>query len=708
MKNRTWKPYDEDTIQEMMRLWNNLDPVFERLNAEQTRAFDMTVAADQWLREWKEAYEQKGRPVSSYNLIRKSINAINAVELSNRKRVIAKPKGEGNEDMATTEIVNPILHHFLYGAKFDWHRTKVFNNSIIAKYGVYHIGWSFAEDKLGTLTLDDCDPRTVRFEPNYADPSWEKAGYILRKHSMSLEELLNKFALDDIELQEALINEAKIFFEFDPDKRNKWLTKKLKQLFTAVYEVATGSSPMSSTLPQRFLNWYDPLNGKFDVLELHEKRTERRLIVSDSKRNKEWDITDRVMMDDGIRYDGLKVEELKDTYGFDGEPKTNLKDIKYLTAVVPAFRCKVNDQPYPYEIKGYCYKPQYCYDYHADSLKAQSVIDDLIDPQSTYNKAQSLKLELLWRYANNGWVLDANAIDGYEQDWESGHMAPFRRVRPGYMGQIKPEQHQNVSADLIRETQELPMLMENITNTGSAMEGRGSTQDKSAKHFIAKEQQQTKSFSYLFNNVDDAAISVAETTWKIIQFNVTIPRIFRITQEDKDPYNLAVNQKQMQIDPETGRLITKIKNDITVGEYDFEMSKTPYSGNAKEMEFMKLAELFDAAVEVNPKKADALLPIMVEEGNYPYAQKILKAWAQAEAPSPEQQQLQQLMTQVQQIMVKLGVEEKQAQVTGINLDNEKKVMELRRMATDNVLARTTMGEGGKNGKAKKESAFQMN
>jgi hypothetical protein len=707
MKERTWEIYDEDTIQEMMRLWTNLDPVFERLNAEQTRAFDMTVAADQWLREWKEAYEQKGRPVSSYNLIRKSINAINAVELANRKRVVAKPTGTG--DAAMTEIVTPVLHHFLYGAGFDYHRTKVFNNSIIAKFGVYHIGWSFAEDPLGTLTIDDCDPRTVRFEPNYADSTWEKAGYILRKHSMSLEELLNKFALDDLELQEALIQEAKFFFEFDPDKRNKWLTRKLKQLFTAIYETATGSNPMSSSLPQKFLNWYDPLTGKFDVLELHEKRTERRLIVNDSKRNKDWDITDRVMMDDGVRYDGLKVEQLKETYGFDGDPRTNLKDIKYLTAVVPAFRCKVNDQPYPYEITGYCYKPQYCYDYHADPLKTQSVIDDLIDPQSTYNKAQSLKLELLWRYANNGWVLDANAIDGYEQDWESGHMAPFRRVRPGYMGQIKPEQHQNVSADLIRETQELPMLMETITNTGSAMEGRGSSQDKSAKHFIAKEQQQTKSFSYLFNNVDDAAIEVAKSSWKIIQFNVTIPRMFRITQDDKAPTDIKVNQRQLALDMETGRIITKIKNDITVGDYDFEMSKTPYSGNAKEMEFMKLAELFDAAVAVNPKKADALLPIMVEEGNYPYAQKILRAWEQSEAPSPEQVQMQELMSKVQEIMVKLGIEEKKATVEGLNLDNEKKVMELRAMAINNVLSKSSYKQGS-NGKKKeeKESAFQMN
>ena len=54
MHERNWKLADEQAIFDMMRMWNNLDSVFEQLNKEQTRTFDMTVASSQWLREWKE------------------------------------------------------------------------------------------------------------------------------------------------------------------------------------------------------------------------------------------------------------------------------------------------------------------------------------------------------------------------------------------------------------------------------------------------------------------------------------------------------------------------------------------------------------------------------------------------------------------------------------------------------------------------------
>ncbi len=684
MHKRNWKIQDEQTIFEMMRLWTNLDPIFDQINKDQTRSFDMTVANDQWLREWKEAYERKGRPVTSYNLLRQVINVINAVELSNRKRIIAKPTGDGDAELA--ETVTEVLLHFFHRTEFDWHRTKVFNNSIIAKFGVYHLSWSFENDPMGELEIDDCDPRTLRFEPNYSDPSWQKSGYILRKHSLSLEEILNKFALNDLELQEAIINEARMFFDYSPDKRNKFLSTKLKHLFTAVYESATGSNPNSSNSPHKYFDWFDPLTGKFEVLELHEKRTERILLVHDSRRKKDMDITNLVKEKDGIRFNNELIEQVKHKYGLDGEPRTNLKDSKYVVAVIPAFRLKVNEQPYPFQIKGYVYVPQYCYDYHADIMKSQSVIDDLIDPQSAYNKAQSLKLELLWRYANNGWILDANAIDGYEEDWESGRMAPFRRVRPGYIQMIKPEQQQHISPDLINETKELPGVIELISNAGASIRGRQEPNEKSGKHFIAKKTQEEKSFSYLFNNVDGAARAVAESSWGIIQYNVTIPRLFRITHDQNiEPQNLMVNERQLMKDPETGMLIEKIKNDISIGKYDFVMDKTPYSGNAKEIEFAKLSELFEAVAEINPERANAMLPILVEAGGFPFAQKILEAWQQTEGPSPEEQQMQQLMMQVQQIMAKLGIEEKKAEVTGLQLDNEKKAQELRTITNQNNL-----------------------
>jgi hypothetical protein len=712
MKNRSFKINDEDCLFNMMRLWTSLDPIFEQLNKDQTRAFDMTVSSSQWLQEWKDAYEQKGRQVSSYNLLRQVINVINAIELSNRKKIIAKPSSGGDTELAG--IVTEVLDHFLHRTKFDWRRTKVFNNSIIAKFGVYTLGWSFENNKYGDLEIGDCDPRTVRFEPNYADPTWEQAGYVMRKHQLSFDEIFNKFAGNDEEMQEALISEGKVFYDYNPDKRDKYLTQKLKHLFQAVYETITGSSPNSTV--SKFMNWYDPLTGKFDVLELHEKRTERRLVIGDSKRpNKLFDITDSYHGEferlnekppDGYRYNnGEIINSIKERYGFDGEPDMELTTNKYVTAVIPAFRLKVNEQPYPFKIKGYVYIPQYCYDYHADTLKAQSVIDDLIDPQSSYNKMISLNQELLWKYANNGWILDANAINGYEEDWESGRLAPYRRVRPGYINLIKPEIQQTVSPDLIKGMQETPAIMDRIANTSESIRGRIEKGVTSGKHFNAVRSQEEKSFSYMFNNVSNSALSVAESGWAIIQNRVTVPRIFRITQDDGQEKEVRVNEQQYGIDVETGNLIRKVKNDITIGEYDFEISDTPYSGNAKEMEFYKLSELLDALISIGTPKsmerADAIMPILVQAGSFPFGNEIKKTWEQIDSGSPQQQQLQQMMMAIQQIMAKLGVKGQEETVRGQILDNTKKDIEIKQMLKDNIL---NVKRG--NGKAKPQ--YQLN
>ena len=677
MKNRTWKLRDDDVIYDMMRMFNNLKSVFQPLHDEMTRNYNMTVSQLQWKPGWRKKLEDEGRPANAYNLLRPVINIITAIELSNRKKIIAKPTSGGDAKMA--EIITQVMLRFMHNTRFDWHRTRVLLDSIIAKYGVYNIGWTYEYDPEGELDITAVDPRRLMFEMNFADPTWEKASFIYDKHQLSMEEILNKFALDDEEMQNAIIDEGRIFFMEDTEKRDKWVSKRLKALFTAVYEIVMhgDTHSESQSMNNAYLNWFDPVTGKFDVLELHEKRIERRLIIWDRNRQKNIDITGESKNDDdkGIGFDNEKIDKLKQKYGIDGEPRTSLDSQKFITTVIPAFQIKVNEQPYPFKLKGYTYVPNYCYDYHAEPFRSQSVIDDLIDPQSDYNKARSTKLELLQRYVNRGWIMDENAIIGVEKDWETNRIAPYRRVRSGYFDKVKPEEGQTISADLIKETSETPMLIETLSNTGGTIRGQstpGQGQEKSAKHFQIKRNQEEKSFSYLFSNIENSTKVVGEVALAVIQNRCSTERIFRITGDVnpgiKEPYDITVNQKQFCLDTD-GKIVSKIVNDITIGEYDIEIDTTPYSSTGREIEYQKMSELFNAAMEVDPKKADALLPLIVKAGDFPYADEIFHAWGETEgdkdAKQQEQaqrQQLQQMAIQMQMILAKLGIQEKHAAI----------------------------------------------
>ncbi len=684
MKNRTWNIHDDDILYDMLRTDNNLSAIFGPLHDEMNRNYNMMCAGLQWKKEWKEQLEAEGRPANAYNLLRPVVNSILAIELANRKKIIAKPSGRGG-DVKLAEVVTQVLLHFFNRTKFDWHRTKVQLDAIIAKYGVYNVGWSYEKDPLGELEITAIDPRRIKFELNYADPSWSKASYIYDKHQLSLEEILNKYALDDDEMQNTILEEAKMFFEQDQDKKSKWVSKRLKALFSAAYEIVTsGNQSTESNIYNKYLNWFDPITGKFDVLELHEKRTERRLLVFDRNRQKNIDITEQAKKELGLGFDNEKIDQVKQLYQIDGEPRTTLDSKRFITAVIPAFRLKVNEQPYPWDIDYYTYIPNYCYDYHADAFKAQSVIDDLVDPQSDFNKARSTKLELLTRYVNKGWVGDENAIVGVEEDWRTNEITPFRRIRSGYFGLVKPEEGQTISNDLVRETSEAPMLIEQISNARDSIRGSQQNANESGKRTSIRINQQEKSFSYLFANNDNSAIAVAEVSFGIIQKMVTIPRIIRITQDlpnGQQYQDVEINQPQYAIEPESGKLVTQIKNDITIGKYDFTMDKAAYSSNAKEIEFAMISDLFDAVKETNLKKADAMLPILVEVGGFPAAEKILAAWAKVEEGTPEQQQMeqqmQQMALQLQQIMAKLDIASKEEDLKGKRLDNAKKLKELR-------------------------------
>lgn len=88
---------------------------------------------------------------------------------------------------------------------------------------------------------------------------------------------------------------------------------------------------------------------------------------------------------------------------------------------------------------------------------------------------------------------------------------------------------------------------------------------------------------------------------------------------------------------------------------------------------------------VNPQKADAILPIIIEASGVPESDRIIRAWAELGQVNPQQQQLQEIMTKIQMIMAKLGIEEKQAEVESKKLDNIKKKEEIKSIKENNIL-----------------------
>lgn len=684
--NRTWKIRDDSTLYEVMRVYENLNSQFGAFYDEITENFDFTISGRQWDKEIKTQLEADSRPAFSYNLMRTVLNVIIGIERSNKKKGKASPRTGGDKDLA--EVVSETLQYFLYHSGFTEAQKRVFVNKIVGRLGVYHVGWRYngSTDTNGSLFVESVDPREMAWEPSDGDPLWEKSSFVFRKHELSIEEILNTYALRDEEMQIAIQQEAKTFFMRDPDK-GKWINRKLKQMFAAVYETAMGTS--GSNVFKNYLQWWNPGNGKFDVLEMHEKRMEKRLFVPDSEGKRLIDITEPYISDfrelnqreyEGLDFETAIIDRVKQRYGLTGEADIDLVNQRFVTAVIPALNIKANEQAYPVNSKYCVYIPDYCYDIHPDPLKLQSVIDDVKDAQKDFNKARSLILELLARYSNKGWVMDEEAISGLEEDWTTTKITPYRRVRSGYMGLIRPEESPTISPELVRMPFDTQQLIKVITNADDEIRGSKSPGVTSGRHFIAKEESQAKSFTILLDNRDRAHKAVYELSLEFIQHYVTAPQVIRITSDvvpglDADK-EVELNKRIFYREP-NGELAERVVNDISAYQYDIEISDEPYSASAQIERYNKLGDIFNAVLSVNPQKADAMLPVMLQAAGTPEADKIIQLWEQMSQPNPEQSQMQAMMQKLQMIIAKLGIEEKQATVEGKKLDNAKKIQEIR-------------------------------
>jgi hypothetical protein len=714
-KNRNFQVRDDQTLFDMMRLYNNTSAQFQPFYDEQTELFDFTVGALQWDKQVRATLRKENRPANSYNLIRTILNVVFSVERDNRKKGKASPRTGGDNDLAN--VVTQTLDYYLYHSGFAEAQKRVFMDAIVARLGVYHVGWEYngSEDQIGNLFTRAVDPREMMFEPNYNDPLWKESAFVMRKHSMNVEEMLNTFALNDGEMQQSIMKEAALFFEKDK-KRSKWVTQKLKSLFNAVYETATGVDSYDDHT--NYLKWWDPYTGKFDVLELHEKRMEKRLVVPEG--NKLVDLTDVYSKEyeslegkafNGMTYDNEIINRLRKNYQLKGQATEDLVNRRFQTIVIPTFMLKVSEQPYPFDSPYYVYLPQYCYDTHADPMKLQSIMDDLVDPQADFNKSKSLILELLGRYANKGWIMDENAISGLEDDWSTNKIAPYRRVRAGYINMVRPEEGQTISPELVKMPLEMQQLMKVITNADDEIRGNRSAGVNSGKHFLAKEERQAKSFTFVLENRDMAQRALYEQSLAFIQHYATTQQVIRVVSDIGNAKGQPVTINKSEFAIEQDRIVERVINDIDAYKYDIEITDEPYSATAQQDRYEKLGDLFNATVAVNADKANALLDILVEVGNFPEAQKILSAWSEIGQPSQEEAMMQQMAMQLQQIMAQLGIEEKKAEidetkakteakeveVIGKQLDNTMKKLEIRDAAIQSILGQLEPT----NGKTKK-------
>lgn len=607
---------DTDTISRMMAIQMMLSDKFRPINQERYRNFNMLVSSLQWDEKTKRRLEKEDRPANAYNLISPIIKYVSGLERSGRKKL--QVIGRTSDDHYKAEMFNKVLDWMLTQNNWDYQKSRAVLDAIIGRWGVIYNNWSWEDDPLGRMKIKRYNPFRLMFDMDFTDITMKDCQYIYDVAWYTIDEIITTFALTDLDLEEELIQKADQYFIQDPVKKKNFVSTMLSRLYGAVGHFLTGKyqDSYNPSIMNDQNMYFDSTTGRFMVIEAHERRVERTWKLYDPVGNQKYDITKIIATQDSKGYDNAKLQAIRGAF-----PRPDLLQVSrglekkmWVTSIIPAFEAKVQDVQYKVQNGNFMHTLVFAYDFHADLMHTQSLVDELIDPQSDYNKRRSTILEILVRSQSLGWTVEAGAIDGFEDEWLNRKIGSYKRVNKGFWGRVQEDQPIRIAPELLQDTQESKYLTEEISGVSKASKGMQESKQETGKLFLAKKEQSDQMLSYLFDNIDTASLMVGRNVIDYVQVYMKQEREIRLTEDADNPEFLKVNIRAFD---------GSILNDLSVGEYDVDISQAPYGKTQREVEYLKLVDIMEFIVKVNPQAGMLILPILVKASDTPYRGEIL-------------------------------------------------------------------------------------
>ena len=465
-------------------------------------------------------------------------------------------------------------------------------------------------------------------------------------------------------------------------------------------------------------------NGRFRVSDVYYRHDFPKLYITDKIMRKRFDFTDEVKKED---LDEIELSNEKEW--IDSEKlqiiKSMLPDpLPYIqvdreskvvqTSFCSGIQVKLFEGLQQIQNGNYKFTRLDCYDFHPDVLETKSIADNIKDAVKSYNLRDHSNLIYLMRSTMLEWWAEEQ-YKGKLGDLAKNKIGGVRIVPQGAIqnNAIKRIDQPNQNIAIERHLEQKWEEIKKLTGVNDNALSRQETSGESGKLFQSRVQQTEIMQEWISENAHSVLPILAKNNIYLLQKYFTDEKVFRIIGENGDINWLSINQKD-----EYG----KIKNDISVGEFDIIISKVPFGTIAREADKERNMELLGVTSKIpnmeivnmllieqiikqttlqNKAKVSEVINILV--------QKQLELLTQAGQPTEEEKinlALQQLMAQLKANQLKISNEQEQIQNEGMALDNQKKKIELEKIKKGlgeiiNLL-NTAAGNNNGNGKMKEK------
>lgn len=521
-----------------------------------------------------------------------------------------KPRGVQESDEQLAEMMGGVLDYWYFQ-----------ENNLVREFGKAYLN---ALTKLGFISVDwvddkmvirNVDPTRMKFDIDFNNADLSDAKYIIESAWYSPEELL-RMAKGEPDLYDEMNEYAKLFLGEDTRRKNKIISfvERVFGSWSKYMGNKTGFDSETNLYGEN--NEYFNINrGTFKALEVHDKRTEIKHILTDFANMNEFGIIEPKRYDitkaidgNGYKFDSAKFNLIKRQYP-DSHTEPKHMDTTYKSVVVPAWNMKIYEGPAKIQDRGlFKYIPVWCFNFDPNPLENKSYIDHLIDPVSSYNKRRNTILTLMMKSANGEVWYEESALGEFEDDFLSSEIGARKKVKDGSIVQNRIHQVDSAPnfAGLAQIEQEDKISMKEITGIHENSMGQTVGANESGVAVQRRTAQTDLMQTFVHENAAEQLKALGYASIELIQKYMTEETTVRLLNDEGNPYWLTLNQ----------RVMGQVLNDVTIGQFDIVLDKQPFGINAKREEFEKNMIIADKLAQLNPAFVNPEILIKTSDSIY--------------------------------------------------------------------------------------------
>ena len=572
--------------------------------------------------------------------------------------------GRTEGDHRKASMFRDINDYVLYTANdITYELAKAYLAAQIGRISWLKQEFNFISDEEGMIDIQYYN-KFLKFDTSMTGRDLKECQYISDAAWYSPEELVQIYAKKKPDLADEIIEKSKWVLGEDSVNRRRlasW-SDRVRNMTIDYSGENTGYDQIDTAFKNHGEWWND--KGRLKTVDWYERRRFATMEIFDRTTQTAYDISEAVRIKDNGKgwYDNAMLQTFKNQFPdhyIDEDETTRI----YQETIIPALNLTPFDGPQQLNNGNFKFTMVMCFDFHPDVLKTKSLIDVIKDDVKSLNHRDNTLLTLLGRQAHGGTYIEKGAIKGREN--QPNTIGGWTVVNDGAISKQRmkertlPQLSPGIMQYIIMKQEEMQKKSAVTPASKGLSESKSEGQGLHAQKVAQSETMQ----EWTNENAQYANLQISQNNIYYIQNFFKTERVFRITQNERNPYWLIINQ----------RVGDQILNDVSVGKYDVIVSKSPFGRMAKEIERTKQLQMIEILASIDPRLVD---PKLVVEMFEPDRQdEWLKRVELVEGIRYEEMMRQiaadDLAMQTQQENQQLGTETQQLQNESTRLQNDK-------------------------------------